>query len=381
MPGKINASLNKKLQEVKWGEYELGELFDIKSNPQLNKDSFVFSETGEYPYFTRTVFNNGFAGRVDYLDEEHKIQGGCLAVGMIGMQFFYMETDFYAGQFTKRAIPRNFTLTPKVAVYLISSLNRLHSVFQSVLVRDFEKTFNCQKITLPTKNNKIDFEFMERFIAEIEAECVDELEAYLLATGLNNYNLTEQEQKVLDDYEDIEWGKFRLGVLFEKIKTNKLSFKAEDLPKEITDEYTLPCLTSSFKNQGLNYFAPKDGATILKNVISIPSNSDIYRAYFQSDEFTILSDAYAVRWVLNDVKLLPSQYLFAVLCINKVTDLPIYSYKNKLGGWNVVKNKCIHLPIKNDKPDYEIMHTLISAIQKLLIKDVVLYSATKISVT
>ena len=61
--------------------------------------------------------------------------------------------------------------------------------------------------------------------------------------------------------------------------------------------------------------------------------------------------------------------------------MPIYSYKNKLGGWNVLKNKYIQLPIKNDKHDYEIMNTLISAIQKLLIKDVVLYTDRKIAST
>ena len=168
-----------------------------------------------------------------------------------------------------------------------------------------------------------------------------------------------------------------MGDLFEKIKTKKLSFKADKLPKQIIGKYTLPCLTSSFKNQGLNYFLPKDGATILNNVISIPSNSDIYRAYFQSNEFTVLSDAYAIHWIFNGVKLLPNQYLFSVQCINKVTDLSIYSYKNKLGGWNIVKNKYIQLPIKNDKPNYEIMDTLISAIQKLVIKDVVLYVERK----
>jgi len=78
---------------------------------------------------------------------------------------------------------------------------------------------------------------------------------------------------------------------------------------------------------------------------------------------------------------LPNQYLFAVQCINKVTDLSIYSYKNKLGGWNVVKNKYIQLPIKNDKPDFEIMETFISAIQKLVIKEVVLYADRKIAAT
>ncbi|MDP3839347.1 MAG: restriction endonuclease subunit S, partial [Methylococcales bacterium] len=363
------------------GEFKLGDLFKIKGNPQLNKDSFSFNENGEFHYFTRTEFNNGILGYVDYLDEEHKISGNCLAVGMIAMKFFYMENDFYAGQFTKRAIPKSFSLTPRIANYFISLLNKNQKTFQNVLVRHFENEFYKTKIYLPTKNGKIDFDFMEIFIAELEADRIAELEAYLLATGLKDYTLTKEEEKVLDEFKNIKWGEFKLGVLFEKIKTKKLSFKADELPKQITDEYTLPCLTSSFKNQGLNYFVPKDGATILKNVISIPSNSDIYRAYFQSNEFTVLSDAYAIRWVFNGVKLLPNQYLFAVQCINKVTDLSIYSYKNKLGGWNVVKNKYIQLPIKNDKPDFEIMETFISAIQKLVIKDVVLYADRKIAAT
>lgn len=65
----------------------------------------------------------------------------------------------------------------------------------------------------------------------------------------------------------------------------------------------------------------------------------MYRAYFQSEEFTVLSDAYAIKWIYDDRELSKTQYLFTVTSINKVTDLPKYSYKNKLGGWNVVKNK------------------------------------------
>ena len=235
-----------------------------------------------------------------------------------------------------------------------------------------------EKIQLPTKNGKIDFEFMESFIAELEAQRLAELEAYLLSSGLKDYNLTDEEQKVLDEFDNMKWGEFRLGDLFERIKTNKLPFKADDLPKEPIHSYVIPCLTSSFQNQGLNYFAPKDNATILKNVISIPSNSDVYRVYFQSREFTVLSDAYAIEWIYNDVKLSDNQYLFIVPCINKVTDLSIYSYKNKLGGWNIVQNKNIELPIKNNQPDYKTMEILISAIKKLILKDVVDYMNKKI---
>ncbi|HHY0446260.1 TPA: restriction endonuclease subunit S [Vibrio parahaemolyticus] len=163
--------------------------------------------------------------------------------------------------------------------------------------------------------------------------------------------------------ESVEWGEFLIGDLFEKIKTKKLPFKAEQLPKVRTGNYTIPCLTSSFNNQGLNYFAPPENVTILKNVISIPSNSDVYRAYYQPNEFTVLSDAYAIRWAFTEDDLSPSQYLFAVQCINKITDLRIYSYKSKLGGWNVVKNKYIKLPTKCGEIDFEFMESFIAELE------------------
>ena len=164
----IDKNLNEIISSVEWVEKKLGDLFEIKGNAQLNKDSFVFRENGEYPYFTRTVFNNGIAGYVDYLDEEHKTSGGCLAVGMMAMQFFYMESDFYAGQFTKRAIPKGFVLTKRIANFFISILNKNQKVFQSVLVRNFENVFKKTIILLPEKDGKVDFDFMEKFVEQVE---------------------------------------------------------------------------------------------------------------------------------------------------------------------------------------------------------------------
>lgn len=176
---KIDLPFHKKLESIESKEFLLGDLFEIKGNPQLNKDSFEFNETGEYPYFTRTVMNNGIAGFVNYLDEEHKITGNCLAIGMMGMQFFYMEKDFYSGQFTKRALPKKFILNKKIATYFISLMNRNQQVWQNVLVRNFEKEFNKTKIQLPVLNNEIDFKFMENFISELENNRLEPLRSFL----------------------------------------------------------------------------------------------------------------------------------------------------------------------------------------------------------
>ena len=299
------------------------------------------------------------------------------------MDFFYRKKPWYAGQFVRR-------ITPKIAIressilFFTTLLNKQKPRFLSVLVRDVDKVFLSTKIKLPTHNFEIDFDFMESFVAELEAQRVAELSAYLTVSGYDNYELSAEELNALrrfSNLNDDHWGTYTVGNLFEKVATKKLPYKAKELPKQPTDDYVLPCLTSSFQNQGLNYYAPKAGATVLNNVISIPSNSDVYRAYYQTRDFTVLSDAYAIRWKSGKVELSPNQYLFMVMCINKVTDLSIYSYKNKLGGWNVVKNKEIRLPEKDGKIDFAFMDTFISVIKKLAIKEVVLYSDRKIAAT
>ena len=299
------------------------------------------------------------------------------------MDFFYRRKPWYAGQFVRKIIPK-IEIKDSAVLFFSTLLNKQKPKLLSVLVRDVDKVFCSTKIQLPIRNGKIDFDFMESFVAELEAQRVAELSAYLTVSGYDNYELSVEELDALRNFSnqnDNDWGTYTIGNLFERVETKKLPYKAKELPKQPTDDYILPCLTSSFQNQGLNYYAPKSGATVLSNVISIPSNSDVYRAYYQTRDFTVLSDAYAIRWKIKEIELSPNQYLFMVMCINKVTDLPIYSYKNKLGGWNVVKDKNIRLPEKDGKIDYALMETFISAIKKLTIKDVVLYSDQKITST
>jgi hypothetical protein len=372
--GKVVTPFNDRLKNVEWGKYKFDKLFKVCTvSNKLSKSDL--ESNAKIPVFSSESTNNGIIG---YTNEKAEF-------------IISSETPFYIvfGDHTRtfNIAIENFCVADNVKVLKpLSSYSKNELLFiisswkKCIPDKGYSRHWSIAKVVyfeLPTKNNKIDFDFMNRFVSELENKRVIKLEKYISENGLSDYHLTEQEKSALNNYENIEWGEFQLGKLFERIKTNKLPYKAKDLPNQQSGNHTLPCLTSSFNNQGLNYYAPRDRATILKNVISIPSNSDVYRAYFQSNEFTVLSDAYAIEWIFNEDELKPNQYLFAVQCINKITDLPIYSYKNKLGGWNVVKNKYIQLPIKNDKPDYEIMENLISAIKKLLIKDVVLHVESK----
>ena len=378
MLGKIDAPLNKKLQQVKWGKFKVGDLFDISNTLSFNTD--VLIKGSEYDYITRTSLNQGILQTTGFVNAENINPAGNWSLGLLQMDFFYRKKPWYAGQFVRKVIPK-FTVSDNYILFFTTLLNRLKPNLLSVLVRDVDNTFLNSTIQIPiTADGAIDFEFIAEFVTELEVQRVTELETYLQVTGMRDYNLTEAECQVLTRT-DIEWKEYQIEKLFDRVSTTKLPYKANDLPKQQIGEYSLPCLTSSFMNQGLNYYVPREGATILKNVISIPSNSDVYRAYYQSNEFTVLSDAYAIQWKDSKARISDNQYLFMVMCINKITDLPIYSYKNKLGGWNVVCKKDIMLPTKNGQIDFEYMETYINAIKKLVIKDVIVFADQKITAT
>lgn len=242
--------------------------------------------------------NQGILQTTGFVNEDNINPAGTWSLGLLQMDFFYRKKPWYAGQFVRKIVPK-IEITESSILFFSTLLNKQKPRLLSVLIRDVDKVFLSTKIHLPTNNdNKIDFNFMESFIAELEAERVAELSAYLKVSGLDNYELSGEELDALQRFAvlgDDDWGTYTVGNLFDKVATKKLPYKAKELPKQPMDDYVLPCLTSSFQNQGLNYYVPKEGATAISNVISLPSNSDVYRAYYQSRDFTVLSDSYAIQ--------------------------------------------------------------------------------------
>lgn len=347
------------MKNIEWGEYELGKLFEIKSNPQLNKESFVFDTGAEYPYFTRTVFNNGILGYVNYLDEEHKIKGNCLAVGMIGMQFFYIEKDFYAGQFTKRAVPKSFTLNHNLATYFISILNKNEQKYKNVLVRDFERVFNETKIYLPSRDGKIDFEFMENFMIELESKQISKINTYLQYNGLTDYELTGEEQKVLDDFKSIQWGIYNLEELYGK------STRGKRLKSSDRIQGDLPFVTAGETDEGVSAFIGNSVDIFSENTTTIDMfGSAKYRSYKYGADDHIA--------VVHTEKLHSLASVFVTTAIHKSSYNGQFNYGRNFYAKDADELN-ISLPTKQGKPDYNFMQTLISAIQKLVIKDVILY--------
>ena len=299
---------------------------------------------------------------------------------------FYQNSEFTVLQdaYAIKWIFNNNSLSDNQFLFLTSTIRKaIYGNYDWSNKAGWEKIKN-DKILLPiTQNGEIDFKFMESFVAELEAERVAELEAYLAAASLKDYELTAAELSALSKFENYNWGEFRIGDLFEKLSAKFLGkgdkFKA--VSKIKTTEFFVPIVYCKFGDNGIMYWAKKNDFETYKNVISIVYNGAIAagKVYAQPHETGILAESYFIKFKNREIDFKVNLFFQCVL--EKVL-YPKYS-RDYLATWdNKVENDVISLPITdNGEIDFEFMNNFIKAIEKLVIKDVVLYTDNKIKAT
>ena len=363
--GKIDAPLNKKLQQVKWGEYKIEDLFSISNTLSFNSDVLV--DGYEYDYITRTSFNQGILQTTGFVNKDNINSAGNWSLGLLQMDFFYRKKPWYAGQFVRKVTPK-FELSDSAIVFFTTVLNRLKPTLLSVLVRDVDKTFLNSTIQVPiTADGKIDFGFIAEFVAELEAQRVAELETYLQATGLKDYVLSNEEQEVLKQYSKWNWSNFNLEALFGKSTRGKRLKSADRVSGE------LPFVTAGETNEGISDFIGNNVDIFKANTTTIDMfGSAKYRNYKYGGDDHIA--------VVHTEDLPKHASIFVTTAIHKSSHNGQFDYSNNFYASDADELN-IMLPTKNGVPDYDAMARLISAIHKLVIKDVVLYADEKISAT
>ncbi|GAA8058533.1 restriction endonuclease subunit S [Helicobacter pylori] len=394
--------LSSQLNAIKWGEFKLGDLFEIEKTLSFNKDALTQGQ--DYDYITRTSQNQGVLQTTGFVNAENLNPPFTWSLGLLQMDFFYRKKSWYAGQFMRKITPKTEIknkINSRIAHYFTTLLNALKRPLLSVLVRDIDKTFREQKIQLPLKSTTsaqtlkdIDFNFMEKFIAELEQCRLAELEAYLKATGLSNTTLSNDEENALNAFNDknsgggntscgLRWQSFRLGDLFEKVSARFLGkgdkFKATS--KSITDTHNIPLVYCKKGNNGIMYWGKKGDFETYNNIISIIYNGVIATGltYAHRDEVGILAESYLIKFKNGNPNFLCN--LFIKTAIEKVL-YPKYSRDNLATWANKVENELIFLPTnQHGKIDFHFMHTLINALMKQTIQGVVQYSNAKIQAT
>lgn len=304
-----------------------------------------------------------------FLNEDKKYlnDGNTISFGQDTATMFYQEKPYFTGDKIKILKPKTKRFNKINSMFFITEMTKAFSNFSWGSSSFSIDVISKQIISLPiTSSGEIDFDFMESFIRELEEERIRELAAYLKVSGLDNYKLSKSESEALAHFEELEWKEFSFKEIFNRIEQGRRLKKDDQLPGDI------PFVMSGVTNTGIVGYVSNPVASFPANSITV----DIFGNAFYRDYSFGAGDDTGVYW--NTEK----QYsklamLFFTSAMNKAL-FGKFSYGKKLRSSQSLDIKMC-LPVRDGVPDYSAMETFISAVQKLVIKDVVLYADRKIA--
>ncbi|MGN8527527.1 restriction endonuclease subunit S [Helicobacter pylori] len=383
--------LSSQLNAIKWGEFKLGDLFEA-SNGDFDIQKHHINHKGEF-VITAGLSNNGVLGQSDI--KAKVFESHTITIDMFGCAFY---RSFPYKMVTHARV---FSLKPKFEI------SHKIGLFLSTLFFGYPKKFGYEnmcswvkikndKVILPLKPTAnaqtlkdIDFDFMEKFIAELEQcrlaeleQCrLAELEAYLKATGLSNTTLSNDEENALNVFNNsiggntpcgLTWQHFKLGDLFE-------IYTGRDIIIGQTQQGDIPLVSHQHENNGITKTIKEIHNRIIfnhKQTIAL-ADRGVFLATTQNKDFHIGTRVKAL--VFKNGEQDKKTRLFFTTCINK-NQIMFLDYSSN--ATNKLPNLTISLPTTQDGGiDFDFMHTLINALMKQIIQGVAEYCSAKIQAT
>ena len=156
-----------------------------------------------YPFYGQATIDNGIISYNQLTKNVLNNEFGkpTILIHSNNQNIVFLETPFYLKDgHGATSVLQSKKLNRINQMFIIASIDKVIKRKYSYNNKATKIELKNTVIRLPVKNGKIDFEFMESFISELEAERIEKLEAYLLASGLSNYILTEEEKEVLEAF-------------------------------------------------------------------------------------------------------------------------------------------------------------------------------------
>lgn len=329
------------------------------------------------PFVTAGEENTGISAFIG--NDVEVFKANSITIDMFGSAKF-RGYDFGADDHV--AVVHTECLSKKVSQFIATAIHKSSYSGKFSYSRNFyAKDADELNISLPTLNNKIAFSYMENYIKA--------LEAYLTVTNLRDYHLTKNDEKVLDKFAKLSDTKSRV-----EESGDYAYFKLQDVLKWCSGIKELnPLKLDELSDESENKY-PFYGQAIINNgiisyhnlrrevlnnpdgrpTILIHSNNQNI-VYLESPFY--LKDGHGATSVLQSEKLDKYTAFYLMTAIKKVIEKRFnYNAKaTKIG----LKETEIQLPIQNGQIDYTIMSDLIRAVEKLVIKDLVIWADKKIA--
>lgn len=229
----------------------------------------------------------------------------------------------------------------------------------------WEKVKN-NTLVLPSINDLPCTKFMESYIRELEQERIRELDAYLRATGLNDYELTPEEKSCIKIMENggVNYKEFKVLDIFTVKNTQSVMKSQVDYCSG-----DIPYVTAGENNNSIASYVYADSTMVDKGDCIVIGGKSTVVTYQELD--FVSNDSHNLALYMKDVdmKSKHTQMFFVTLLGYKFRQL--YNWGNSISKQKIKKDT-IHIPTNlSGDIDYNFIEVFSKAIEKLSIRSVV----------
>lgn len=154
---KVNNQIS--LENIKFKNFLIKDIFDVTGTKTTSIRELVKMGEGEYPYITTSSKNFGLGGKFNFFTEmghvltlESAVNGVC----------FYQEKQFSASDHVEKLTPKE-NVTKEFLIYVSVLINKQTFRFNYGRKANQDRIKNMT-ISLPIAGDKIDYDFIDRFI-------------------------------------------------------------------------------------------------------------------------------------------------------------------------------------------------------------------------
>jgi hypothetical protein len=333
------------LKSVKWGEFEIGNLFTIE-NCKCSNVSLL--QNGSIPYVGATNRNNGVLKFVKPI-EKLITKGNCIAFicdgeGSVGFSVYKSE-DFIGSTTVK--VGRNDKINKYIASFITTIADTVRSKYNFGFKRN-ETHLKKEKILLPiTPEGTPDYAFMEAYIREQEQAKNDNFLNYLY----KRINEVKDFQETVPINEK-EWGEFYLKDIFADIQ------RGRRLKKDDHQKGKIPYVSSTAMNNGVDSFVGNESKVrVFNNCLTIANSGSVGATFYQP--FSFVASDHVTKLENKDFD--SFIYLFISVITQRLGEK--YSFNREINDNRIQKEKIL-LPITSTgTPDYVYMENYIKKIE------------------
>lgn len=319
--------------------------------------------------------------------KNYRCYENCISASFLGDVFYHP----YRASFDMKVHclkPKNHELNPSEALFLIPLIRRKmlsSNYFNQTSSTDLPKI----RISLPVTPHAdpdhaytpddIDWAYMERYIAELERERIAELDAYLKAAGLDDCELTAEDEAALA--EQPVFAEFKVGELFD-VYSPKKRFDANKV--KFGGKY--PYVARGSANNGIRGRIDED-ERYLSPAKSLSFGQDTATVFYQEEPY-FTGDKIKVM-ALRDHELDPALANYLIAAISKA--FSGFAWGQSSFNQKILESVALSLPVvpnadpnhvyTSDDIDWAYMERYIRAIEKQVVADVVEYKDKVIETT